>query len=53
MMGLSKELLEKHEDQFELLCRTLNLDNNTKEEAWESYVKTRKIFTLEVSSNLY
>ena len=50
-MGLSddtEDKLDKIQDRYDILCQSLNLDTKTKEEAWESYIKTREIYTLEV-----
>ena len=48
-MGLSEEGDENVEDRYEELCLDLNMDKNTKEEAWDNYDKIRQNYTLEVN----
>ncbi|GAB1606640.1 retinoblastoma-like protein 1 [Argonauta hians] len=44
-MGLSAD--EDVEQRFSNLCRDLNMDKNSQEEAWESYRRIRTYFVLE------
>lgn len=50
-MGLSGD--EDVEQRFSNLCRDLNMDRNSQEEAWESYRRIRTYFVLEVSSYIF
>ena len=55
-MGLSEETedkIGKIQERYDVLCQSLNLDTKTKDEAWESYNKTREIYTLEVKLFLF
>lgn len=43
------ELAEENvKQQFEELCRRLNMDSNTQENAWSSYSTIKEYFNLEV-----
>ena len=35
-------------NEFDQLCRELNMDVSTSDEAWESYLETKHRYTLEV-----
>lgn len=47
-MGLSEYGDENIEERFNELCLDLNMDKATSEEAWLSYEKIARNFTLEV-----
>lgn len=38
--------------QYDALCRELNMDTHTAEEAWQSYQQIRQHYTLEVSESI-
>ena len=44
---------EKVSDEYQLLCRELNMDSNTIKSAWESYLEIKKKYTLEVNIILF
>lgn len=48
-MGLSEEGDDSILQRFDELCLDLNMDKNSKDEALQSYHRTRTNFTLEVS----
>ena len=47
-MGLSEDGDDRTESRFEDLCLDLNMDKDSKDEAWSSFQRIRENYTLEV-----